>query len=289
MLLITECLKDAGLPAALVARCGVAGRVLREDVLGTSDRAVHAVTVKDHVIETLSDYLEITSQGSGLVLFRGHADAHSWMLAPTLARCVGPHSKLNLERLGGWAKLEQHILERFQRHAEPFLTNRPDAKIDWLVLGQHHGLPTRLLDWSENPLIALYFALSTDVGAEAAVWMMEPRYVFSMNLDLNKLNSIQVYYPKALDQRIVSQKGCFTIQPLPNACDPFVVLNEDQRLMDEGLRSMSRIIVPSDVDLKARLMLEVNKLGVDGSFIYPGLDGLSRQIATDLYGDVLRM
>jgi truncated hemoglobin YjbI len=289
MVLITDCLKDAGLSPALVARCGVVGRELRDTVLGTSDQGVHAVTVKDHVIETLSDYLNITNKGSGLVLFRGHADAHSWMLAPTLARCVGPHSKLNLARLGGWAKLEQHILERFRRHAEPHLTNRPDANIDWLVLGQHHGLPTRLLDWSENPLIALYFALSTDIGVEAAVWMMEPRYVFSMDLDLDKLNSIQVYFPKALDQRIVSQKGCFTIQPLPKACDPFTVLNEDQRLMDEGLRSLNRIIVPDDVDLKARLMLEVNKLGVDGSFIYPGLDGLSRQITTDLHGDVMRM
>ena len=289
MLLMTDCLKDAGLSPALVARCGVVGRELRDTVLGTSEQEIHTVTVKDHVIETLYDYLEIANKSSGLVLFRGHADAHSWTLAPTLARCVGPHSKLNLARLGGWAKLEQHILERFQRHAQPHLNSPPDSMIDWLVLGQHHGLPTRLLDWSENPLIALYFALSTDVGAEAAVWMIEPRYVFSMDLDLDKLNSIQVYYPKALDQRIVSQKGCFTIQPLPKACDPFTVLNKDQRLMDEGLRSLNRIIIPDDVDLKAKLMLEVNKLGVDGGFIYPGLDGLSRQITTDLYGDVLRM
>ena len=106
-------------------------------------------------------------------------------------------------RLGSWSKLEHHILARFQRQAEPFLTSRPTTTIDWLVLGQHHGLPTRLLDWTENPLVALYFALAQDVDADAAVWMMEPRYVVSTELDIDALESIQVYFPRALDSRIV--------------------------------------------------------------------------------------
>lgn len=292
VLIISDCLIDAGLSPSLVARCGVASRTLRDVVLGldsASGKDAHLVSVKDHVIESIADYLEITGSHGDLVLFRGHADAHQWSLAPTLARCAGPHSKLNLGRLGGWAKLEQHILERFQRHAEPFLQRRPTTTIDWLVLGQHHGLPTRLLDWSENPLIALYFALSQDVDTESAVWMIEPRYVFSLNLGLEELESIQVYFPKAIDQRIISQKGCFTVQPLPDGCDPFINLNENQHLIDEGLRSLVRLVIPNDSDLKARLMRDVNNLGIDGSFIYPGLDGLSKQISTDLIADIIRI
>ena len=288
---ISDSLIEAGMSPSLVARCGVACRSLRNVVLGVgagSGKDAQLVSVKDHVVESIAGYLEITGTQGDLVLFRGHADAHKWSLSPTLSRCVGPNSKLNLGRLGGWAKLEQHILDRFQRHAEPFLQSRPTTIIDWLVLGQHHGLPTRLLDWSENPLIALYFALSQDVDAESAVWMMEPRYVFSQNLRLEELESIQVYFPKAIDQRIISQKGCFTVQPLPNGCDPFIVLNENQHLIDEGLRSLARIVIPNDIDLKAKLMRDVNNLGIDGSFIYPGLDGLSRQITTDLIADIVR-
>ena len=66
-------------------------------------------------------------------------------------------------------------------------------------------------------------------------------------------------------------------------------LDEDHALIDEGLRSLSRVVIPDDRAMKAQMMLEVNRLGVDGNFIYPGLDGLSRQITTDLLGDVVRM
>jgi truncated hemoglobin YjbI len=289
MELTCSCLSDAGCPPPLIARCRAVGRALRELILGGDEPSTGVVSVTEVVVETLEDYLQVTNKGAGLTLFRGHSDAHLWRLTPTLTRMVGPNSKLSLGRFGGWSQLESHILERFQRHAEPYLTNKPDTTIDWLVLGQHHGLPTRLLDWTENPLVGLYFALLEDRGTEAAVWMMEPRYVHSANLDLDNLDNIQVYFPKALDERIVSQKGCFTIQPLPEGCGTFLPLDEDHALIDEGLRSLSRVVIPDDRAMKAQMMLEVNRLGVDGNFIYPGLDGLSRQITTDLLGDVVRM
>ncbi|MFT4515974.1 MAG: hypothetical protein ACI91B_004695 [Planctomycetota bacterium] len=290
MAIVRQCLRDGGVRANLVARCGVVGSALRDAVLGgQAGSSAGGLSVTEHVIETLEEYLQVTKKAAGLTLFRGHADAHTWRLTPTLSRIIGSHSKLNIGRLGGWSQLESHILERFQRHAEPYLKSKPVTTVDWLVLGQHHGLPTRLLDWTENPLVALYFALLEDTGTEAGVWMMEPRYVHSMDLDLDSLGSIQVYFPKALDERIVSQKGCFTIQPLPNGCDKFLPLEEDHALIDEGLRSLSRIVIPNDGALKARLMADVNRLGVDGNFIYPGLDGLSRQITTDLLGDIVRM
>lgn len=73
---------------------------------------------------------------------------------------------------------EQYITTNFMIHTmrlNPSVPQRYD-RASWLTLMQHYGLPTRLLDWSESPLVALYFALSSDedAKADAAVWVLNP-------------------------------------------------------------------------------------------------------------------
>jgi truncated hemoglobin YjbI len=283
-------LGEVGLPPDLLARVGATMRALRQGVLsGGNSTVCELVQLGDSVASSLEEFLRLTEKKGGLTLYRGHADGHRWPLTPGLGRLAGPHSMLSLGRFGSWSELEDYILTRFQRHAAQYLPILPASKIDWLVLGQHHGLPTRLLDWTENPLVALYFALERDLQTESSVWVMEPRYVYSIDIDFDKINHIEVYFPKAIDQRIVSQKGCFTIQPLPNGCSPFVPIDENHELINEGVSRLSRIVVPNCPRTKARMMSQINRLGVDGNFIYPGLDGLGRQITTDIMADIIRM
>lgn len=112
--------------------------------------------------------------------FRGQSD-YSWGLVPSVQRKDG---------LG--EHYEQYITTNFMIHTmrlNPSVPQRYD-RASWLTLMQHYGLPTRLLDWSESPLVALYFALSSDEDAktDAAVWVLNP-------MELNKKVGYGEYVP----------------------------------------------------------------------------------------------
>ena len=76
--------------------------------------------------------------------------------------------------------LEQEMMARFAERARPFHDLRSLSQWDQLFLMQHYRVPTRLLDWSENPLVALYFALQSadqttgHLADDAAVWVLRP-------------------------------------------------------------------------------------------------------------------
>ncbi|MGE4046496.1 MAG: FRG domain-containing protein [Acetobacteraceae bacterium] len=102
-------------------------------------------------------------QTTSSLWWRGQSDA-TWPLIPTLYR-----SAINSE-------MERELIRDFKLRSLPFLgPTLPSKNIEWLFLMQHHGAPTRILDWSESPLIALYFCLARfDYENEGAVWALNP-------------------------------------------------------------------------------------------------------------------
>lgn len=110
---------------------------------------------------------------NGAVWFRGQA-RKDWGLSPGYLRLSNPPS-------------EATLLKRFKQSAAMLLDRDPKDSFDWLFLMQHYGLPTRLLDWSESPLVALYFAVGEDGGHaahDAALWCLRPS-------ELNKKANIE--------------------------------------------------------------------------------------------------
>jgi hypothetical protein len=197
-------------------------------------------------------------------------------------------------------KVELALLRNFRKYARAEGAES-DSIWNWLALGQHRGLPTRLLDWTYSPLVALHFATDdpSTFDRDGVVWCVN-------FVEANKL------LPRRL-QRILRQEASdtFTVEMLAGfetlrqfdalAREPFVVFLEppaiDRRILnqfalfslmsdpaghfDEWLRAHEdlcrRVVIPAR--LKWELRDQLDQANVNERVLFPGLDGLSRWLA----------
>lgn len=115
----------------------------------------------------VSSFFEALSQKPTRdTLYRGHADV-SWSLLPSAYRP------------GNTGIRDRATLQRWSRVAARFASPVPRNDIEWLVLAQHYGVPTMLLDWTESPLIALFFACFGEDHADGCVWQVRTGSAFT--------------------------------------------------------------------------------------------------------------
>src|SRR5438105_914839 len=114
--------------------------------------------IPEHNIDDLSTFLEIVEElaDDAIVLFRGQR--YQWQLKPKLGRLK--------PRIGSLIGEEARMLADFKRRSVPLLDFPPANDLEWLAVAQHHGMATRLMDWTENPLAALWFATRNPPEAE---------------------------------------------------------------------------------------------------------------------------
>ncbi|MFA6971109.1 MAG: FRG domain-containing protein [Gallionella sp.] len=126
---------------------------------------------------------------SGAVWYRGQARSE-WSLSPGYMRINNPPS-------------ESTLLMRFKQSAAMLIEKTPRDSFDWLFLMQHFGVPTRLLDWSESPLVGLYFAvenLAIDGAHDGALWLLDPS---ELNKNANIYNRDEIgYIPSFEDEEL---------------------------------------------------------------------------------------
>lgn len=138
------------------------------------------------------------------------ADSDKHLLVPKIGRDKTRYD-LGVERV---------IFRNFRRRARQFVDTQALTDWDLLALGQHHGLPTRLLDWSTNPLVAAFFAVSSEPrNAGARVYAYQATNVVDVDTDKDPftVGDVTVFIPSAIAPRIVSQRGVFTVHPDPTA------------------------------------------------------------------------
>ncbi|HWN99183.1 MAG TPA: FRG domain-containing protein [Blastocatellia bacterium] len=213
------------------------------------------------VRDFLSRVLEKRGSPDDLWVFRGQIDA-SWDPSPQIDR---EEFQTYRERYK-WTRdrHERWLLEEFKKGARPHAHLPPQDQWEWLALAQHHGLATRLLDWTSNPLGALYFACErTEANNDSVVWCYHHSGPLATpGSDPFAIAGITAYWPPHVTQRITVQGGCFTAHP-PAARNAKVQWPGD----------LLQVIIPRAE--RRRIRQELTQLGISRSTLFPDLDGIA--------------
>lgn len=240
-----------------------------------------------------SEFVALTDAQTGWA-FRGEVSAQ-WPLVSSLTRRL----QTFCEDRSLWPLREERALRIFRRKAHIYLADRAalDDDLRCLALMQHHGAPTRLLDFTKSPYVAAFFALEDAVGDAAvyalntpALWSAAPSFDASLDrhrIDPREKGNFERWFlrnrwpvvwfgePREMDRRLVAQSGLFV---LPGVLD--MPLDEILR----GYRAAEPLLVKYVLPraMRAAAMQALYRMNVTNASLFPDLDGLARSTAYEL-------
>tara|TARA_B100002003_G_scaffold118025_1_gene108880 strand:+ start:493 stop:1260 length:768 start_codon:yes stop_codon:yes gene_type:complete len=165
---------------------------------------------------------------------------------------------------GDLEKNEQRMLRLFKEQAVPYLTFRPANNWEWLAIAQHHGLPTRLLDWTRNPLVATFFAVEQEYSGDSLIYCFKhDKYIITDKIkNPFERTTVGKFIPSHVTTRITAQTGLFTIHPNPK----------------EIYQSKSIDTIRIKKEFRKDLKKTLNSYGIHKASLFPDLDGLAKHI-----------
>jgi hypothetical protein len=156
---------------------------------------------------------------------------------------------------------DRGVLESWKRRAIEHIPNPPRSDWDWLAIAQHHGLVTRLLDWSFNPLVAAFFAVAEQREEDACIYAFWPSSSVDRETTLPfEVDGVVAFRPTAWATRISRQSNLFTVHGDPS--QPI------------GREAMDYIVIADSC--RDQMAKDLDCHGINRASLFPDLDGISQ-------------
>ena len=218
-------------------------------------------------------WIDIVQGKTETTIYRGQKNNYS--LLPNICRKGESKSLLINERA---------LLTAFKKQAPRCLQVVPDTDIEWLVVAQHHGLHTRLLDWSSDPYVALWFAIqNADILSKPEVWVMNP---LKDDVITNKEkprpfsgNRTKVFKSSFNLPRLNAQKGWFTVfKHIESSSKGFVGLEKNQLMR----KRISKVCIQFH-NIKD-ILKQLDVMGYNKDNLIPDIDKVASTIQSNILG-----
>ncbi len=259
--------------------------------------------MKEIIIDDIDELIKFINEKPMNYIFRGHSNSN-WKLESSLERIVNNGSDKDR-----YEKAENYTLDIFKSKYHLYDQNgkTPKTKLQWLSIMQHYGVPTRLLDFTESPYVALYFALENYIPSSNqnfSLYAIDYRELMNKSIDIinslkkskildySEINSrkeeifneiikesdykiLWVTEPSRFNKRLDRQAGCFLLTNDINIKIEDIIRSENYKNVD-----MFKVII--DNSLCDNIFTLINKVNINSKTIYGDLEGLSKSIEMTL-------